>query len=310
MEKIQFIVSDSDENQRIHKYLKKVMREAPASFIFGLLRKKDVRVNNIKIHENYLLNEGDRVVIYLTSQQKEDFIKPYTFHFINEQLNIVFEDENILVINKRQGLPVHSTNNEKEITLTNAVLTYLYNKGEYDPESKGYTPSPVSRIDQETTGVVIFSKKLSVHQSLAASFSDKESIRREYRLVVHGIINQDKETITLPLIKEEGVVYVSERGKATTTKYEVLKRSKNYTYVKAILLTGFSNQIRVHFNASGYPLVGDRKYGKKDRYPRLALNAYLVSFTNLGEPLQYLNGKKIIADDTNYLINILEEDHK
>jgi len=305
MEKLTFIISDIEANQRLDKYLKKIMPNAPQSFIYKLIRKKDIRVNNKKSDAAYILNEDDTVVIFLTEAQVEEFIVPYTFTKIRRPLNIIYEDENILVVNKDTGLLVHGTEFENELTLTNIVLTYLYDRGEFDPLRRGYIPSPVSRIDRDTSGVVIFSKKQSVHQVLANAFTQEDEVIRLYRLVVYGTLNKDKGAIELPLKRENGQTIPASDGQKAITHYVVKKKGRTKTYVEAQLLTGRQHQIRAHFKAIGHPLIGDTKYGSSTEQGPLSLNAYKVEFTALPAPLDYLNGHEFIADNTAYLLEML-----
>lgn len=293
----QYIVTKSDAKQRLDKYLRKILPNAPQSFIYRLIRTKDVRVNGVKTAENYIIKEHDEVVLFLTEQQVENFISAYRFHYIKKPLSIIYEDENILVINKERGIPIHQTHNEKSFTLTNYVLTYLYDKKEFDPEKRGYVMSPVSRIDEQTTGIVVFAKKQSVHQALAKAFTSAESVERTYDLIVYGILNKDKGIIDLPLQKEGSKSLPNTSGKQAITTYTVKQIIDNYTRVEAKLITGRSNQIRAHFAALGYPVVGDTKYGlKTDKFP-LMLNAHKLVFHALAEPLTYLNGKKFVANN-------------
>lgn len=306
MIKKEFIITAQDANQRLDKYLAKILNAAPRSFIYKLIRKNDIKVNHKKTAVNYIVRNGDIVTVFLTEEQEETFISAYHFVYIHEKPLIIYEDENIIVLNKAQGIPVHQTNKIKERTLTNIVLSYLFDQGDFDPEKRGYIPSPVARIDQETTGVVIFAKKQSVHQQLAAAFRSEKEVIREYHLLVYGILVKDEDVINLSLEKKASVVYPDKTGLRSLTKYKVLQRYNKKTLVEATLITGRSNQIRVHFAALGYPLVGDTKYGVENDTNRLALNAYKLVFTNLKPPLAYLNGKEFIAN--NEFINInLEE---
>lgn len=306
MIKKEYVITAQDANQRLDKYLVKVLNAAPRSFIYKLIRKNDIKVNNKKTAANYIIRINDVVTVYLTDEQAETFISAYHFIYINEKPVIIYEDENIIVINKARGIPIHQTNLIKERTLTNIVLSYLFDKDEFNPDNRGYIPSPVARIDQETTGVVIFAKKQSTHQQLAAAFQTEKEVIRKYHLIVYGILGKDEDVINLSLIKKASVVYPDKTGLRSLTKYKVLQRYNKKTLVEATLITGRSNQIRVHFAALGYPLVGDTKYGVETDTNELALNAYKLAFTNLKPPLAYLNGKEFIAN--NEFINInLEE---
>lgn len=304
MEKLTFVITNIDAGQRLDKYLKKIMPTAPQSFIYKLIRIKDVKVNSKKSDANYILEEDDTVVIFLTKEQVTDFIVSYTFTKIHRPLNIIFEDENILVINKEAGLLVHGTETESELTLTNIVLTYLSDKGEFDPKKRGYIPSPVSRLDRETSGIVIFSKRQSAHQALANAFTKENDVLRLYRLVVCGTLKVDEGVIDLPLKRENSLTIPADDGQNALTHYRVIKRGLTKTYVEARLLTGRQHQIRAHFSAINHPLVGDLKYGSPTLGP-LALNAYKVVFIALPSPLDYLNGHEFIADNTAPLLKEL-----
>ena len=179
MIKKQFVITKQDAQQRLDKYLNKILNAAPLSFIYKLLRKNDVKVNNKKTTINYIVKERDVVTVYLTEEQNETFISDYYFSYVKEPLAIVYEDENVIVINKARGIPVHQTAHEKERTLTNIVLSYLYDKQQFDPKKRGYIVSPVARIDQETTGIVVFAKKQSVHQQLARAFQNENEVIRD-----------------------------------------------------------------------------------------------------------------------------------
>lgn len=302
-----FTVTSLDANQRIDKYLRKILPKAPLSFIYTLIRKKDVKVNGVRIKGEYIIKIDDEIVLYLTKKQHNDFIEPYHFEQVVQQPKIVYEDENIVVVNKPQGMPVHQTMIKNTLTLVNIVLSYLFSKGEFNPDNRGYIPSPISRIDLETDGIVVFAKSQIAHQLLAEAFTSPENIVRRYLLVIHGILHggglfDDK------LAKNARQTTISEEGKTALTKYHVLKTGKTKTLVEAWLLTGRSNQIRVHFSANGYPIVGDRKYGIKDDAPYLALNAISLMFKTLPPPLSYLNSKEFIADNSDKFDSLMKEE--
>lgn len=307
MEKKTFTVTSSDAGQRVDKYLKKVLPTAPHSLIYKLLRKKDVKVNNKRVKEDYILLIGDEVVIFLTENQSDEFIFSYHFNEIEPTFNVIYEDDNILAVHKVSGLVVHATQQEKVVTLANMVLTYLVRKGDFNPDSRGYIPSPIARIDQDTEGIVVFSKKQGVHQVLANAFTTDNMVERVYRLVVYGIVKPVKGVINTPLSKHNGIVRVDALGQAAITQYKVIESASNKSYIEASILTGRQHQIRVHFQSIGHPIVGDKKYGIKDDKKPFALNAYSLTFNKLEFPFDYLNGKTLIADNTAQLKKILGE---
>jgi len=311
MEKIYFTISQIDANQRIDKYLKKQLANAPQSFIYRLFRLKDVRVNNIRVAQDYIIKDGDEILLFLSAEQKRDFIVEYEFSPVELHSPVIFENEDILVVNKERGLLVHSDINEQHQTLANQVLTYLFNKGEFDPTKRGYIPSPVGRIDKNTSGIVIFAKKQAVNQVLSKSFHDNE-VERIYLALVHG--NTDKKgTIRYALSKNDdnrGLVEVDEHGKEAVTNFKLLKAFADYSLLEVKLETGRSNQIRVHFAHIKHPLVGDHKYGLNDDVSILCLHSHKTKFFGINAPFEYLNDLQIEApllEDMADIINRIEE---
>ncbi|HKM02448.1 MAG TPA: RluA family pseudouridine synthase [Bacilli bacterium] len=311
MEKIIYQITEIDANQRIDKYLKKQLPKAPTSFIFRLFRLKDVRVDNVRVPQEYIIKNGDEITIFLTTEQKNDFIVAYEFTLVRLSSEVIFENEDILVVNKLRGLLVHSDINEQEFTLANQVLTYLHSKGEFDASKRGYIPSPVGRIDKNTSGIVIFAKKQEINQLLAKAFHDN-SVDRTYLALVHGQTD-NRGKIRLALTKNvynKGLVEVDERGKEGVTNFKLLRAYENFSLLEVKLETGRSNQIRVHFAHIAHPIVGDHKYGIEDDFRTLCLHHHKVKFANMEGPALYLNDLEFVADlpeDIQNILNSLEE---
>lgn len=298
-------VSSKDSNQRVDKYLKKYLNEAPLSFIYKLFRKKDVKINKHWVKENYILQEGDELSIYISDQQLEEFNKPKEIKKVNLNHPIIYEDDNILIIDKPRGLLVHGDENEKVVTLANEVINYLYFKGEYNPNDKGFTPAPAHRLDRNTSGLVVFAKNLVSLQKLEELFKNKDNITKEYLALVKGKVDHKLE-IDSPLLKDEktGTVRVSKYGKTALTYVEKVKFYGDFTLVNVQILTGRTHQIRVHLSSLGYPIVGDSKYGDfklnkmfKDLYgfENQFLHAYKLTFKNIDGHLSYLSNKSFIS---------------
>ncbi len=308
MEKITFTVTNLDANQRIDKYLKKQLPLAPASFIYRLFRLKDIKLNEQRVKLDHVIEKGDEITLYLSIQQKQQFMKDYTFHKVPLTANVVFENENILVVNKPRNLLVHSDVNENEKTLSNQVLTYLYQKQEFDPSQRGYIPSPVGRIDKQTSGLVVFAKRQVANQVLASVFHDNH-LERVYLALVHGQ-TPAKSTIKLALTKNEknrGLVVVDDEGKSAITHYQTLSYYHGVSLVKIFLKTGRSNQIRVHFNAIGHPILGDHKYGINDDIEYLCLHHYQLKFYNITGSLSDLSHRLFEAEIPDDINKIIEE---
>lgn len=299
-------ITSKDSNQRVDKFIKKYLNEAPLSFIYKLFRKKDVKINKHWVKENYILQEGDELSIYITDTQLEEFSKSKEVKKANLNHEIVYEDENIIIVNKPRGLLVHGDINEKSNTLTNDVLNYLYFKGEYDPSQKGFTPAPAHRLDRNTSGLVVFAKNLTSLQQLEDLFKNKENIVKEYIALVKGKLTKNLE-INAPLLKDEktGIVRISKLGKSALTFVKPIEFYGDFTLVRVQIMTGRTHQIRVHLASENYPVVGDSKYGdfslnkfvkEKYKFENQFLHSCSLGFKSLDGKLSYLSGKSFEVD--------------
>jgi 23S rRNA pseudouridine955/2504/2580 synthase len=293
-------------NQRIDKFVRKWLNEAPLSFIYRLFRKKDVKVNGHWVPIDYVVKVGDIVTVYITDAQIEEFNQPKPIIPGAFPHQIIYEDDNCLIVNKPKGLLVHGDSSEKRLTLANQVLSYLATKGATF-DNGGYMPSPAHRLDRNTSGIVIFGKTLIAQQALEKLFHDRAGIIKSYLALVVGNVLKDGE-IDMDLTKnsETNVVKVVKRGTGmrAITQYRIKERFQDFTLLEVIIKTGRTHQIRVHFSAIGHPLVGDRKYGQYDvnrdvlkrfGYEHQFLHAFQVEFGELGEPLASLSNKRFVA---------------
>lgn len=304
-------ITKYDCNQRVDKYLRKYLNNASLSYIYKLFRKKDIKINGKWVLQSYILKENDILTAYIKEEDlllfsnEKDVIKkelPY---------EIIYEDENVLFVNKPRGVLVHGSEDEKRKTLSNDVLNYLYFKEEYNPKDKGFTPSPAHRLDRNTSGIVMFGKNLESLQVLEKLLKDKTSIVKEYCALSFGVLKENKK-IQLPLLKNErnGTVTVGslkDGAKEAITLIEPIFYNEKYSLIKAILITGRTHQIRVHLSESGYPIVGDAKYGnfsenkeikKKYNFDHQFLHAKNISFLKIDGKLNYLSNKTFIAKFT------------
>ena len=237
----------------------------------------------------------------------EFFIKPephYDFMRAGTSLDIIYEDENLLVLNKKVGLLSHPDDREYVDTLISRVKRYLYDKGEWNPDNElSFMPALINRIDRNTGGIVLAAKNADTLRIMNQKMKDRE-LHKYYLCVVHGILNRKSGTLTGWLSKNEkkNLVKVFKEEKPGTklikTKYKVLSERDNLSLVEVELLTGRTHQIRAHFSSIGHPLLGDGKYGsnalnKPMGYKKQFLCSYRLkfAFTTDAGALNYLNGK-------------------
>ena len=302
-----YTITNKDCNQRIDKFLKRMLKDAPVSFLYKMFRQKDVKVNGKKANIDYILKEGDVVDIYLKEDLLNQFHKEALLRPVKADFPILYEDDNILVIDKPKGLLVHGDEGEKRITLQNMVLNYLKDKREWDPDSlTGFIPSPAHRLDRNTSGIVIFGKNLPALQELLTLFRERTQIEKRYTLLVRGTTSERGE-INYPLIKDSNkkmvkVGTIQKGAKPALTRFHRIKSyTCGFSLVEAALLTGRTHQLRVHFAAIGHPIVGDSKYGDfkvNENFEKLYglknqfLHASYFKFDKIDGVLSYLSGKE------------------
>ena len=311
----ELIIGKNDAGQRLDKFITKAL-DIPQSMLYKSIRLKKIKVNRKRAEASQTLIEGDTVQCFLAEEffergKKHDFsesssLGAKSLSRINAKPDIVYEDENILLVNKPQGLSVHEDDESKSNTLITYILSYLYAKGEYDPErEQSFTPALCNRIDRNTQGIVIAAKNAEALRVMNEKIKLRE-IDKFYLAAVHGIPKVREATLNGFLIKDEktNTVRVYDRNaprgaKSIITKYRVIATADSSALVEVELLTGRTHQIRAHMAHIGHPLVGDGKYGnnKLDRergYKYQALCSYRLRFSFKGEPtvLDYLNGKE------------------
>ncbi len=314
-----FRVTDREEGQRIEKFVKKSLPEAPLSYIYKAFRKKDVKVNDHWVKEDFIIHEGDEVKVFITDEQLNDFHKVRPAQKKDLSYQIIYEDQNVLLINKPSGILVIGDHSETRNTLTQAVLDYLYLKGEFNPEQPSFVPSPAHRLDRNTSGLVIFGKKDAALKELERLFKERDQLDKRYYALVVGELN-GTGTINAPLKKDSktGMVSVtpaSKGGKEAKTLWKVVKKYEGYTLLECELITGRTHQIRVHLASINHPIVGDPKYGDfeinklfKERFglKDQFLHAYSLSFGDINKPIDYLSKKKFLAEMPNNKKEILD----
>ena len=256
MDELIFDVQEQDKNLRIDKYLAAQLPEQSRSYIQKLIREEQVLVNGKTVKANYKVQPYDHLMLTIPQLQEPDILPE------DIPLDILYEDEDVLVINKPKNMVVHPSAGHYTHTVVNAVLFHC--KNQLSGINGVLRPGIVHRIDMDTTGAIVICKNDHSHQILAEQLK-VHSITRKYRAIVCGNIKEDEGTIEGSIgrhpVDRKKMAINEKNGKTAITHFKVLERFGNYTYVECQLETGRTHQIRVHMASKGHPLLGDTVYG-------------------------------------------------
>lgn len=310
-----FTVGKNDAGQRLDKFLSKSLPTLPKSLMYKYIRTKKIKVNRKRAEQSTMLSVGDEVQLFI---REEFFDLPQNdteaLYRIKPKLSVVYEDENIMLLDKRPGVLVHEDKEGGENTLIMHVKAYLAQKGEYDPRDElSFAPALCNRIDRNTGGIVIAAKNAEALRVMNEKIKNGE-MSKFYLCAVHGVPKKKSDTMEAYLKKDSAsnLVDVSDRYrdgyKKIITRYRVLKSKGNISLLEVQLLTGRTHQIRAHMSHIGHPLLGDGKYSvnredKSRGYKYQALYSYRLIFSFDTErsttALDYLCGKEFSVPTEN-----------
>lgn len=311
----EFIVNANDEGQRLDKFIRKALPELSLSVIYKALRTKNVKVNRKRGKSDMRLNSGDIVQVYV----KDDFFNAERqtkarAETCNINIDIIYQDPNIMLVNKPAGLPVHEVDGGKKTTLIEQAIAYLIQNNEYIPENENtFVPALCNRIDQNTAGIVIIAKNAPSLRIMNEKIKKRE-ITKKYLCATEGFPYKNSGTLENFIEKDSNnnKVFVYDKRRSpdsltAITKYKTFEKKDTIALVEAELVTGRTHQIRAQFAHNGFPLVGDVKYGQRNKqtvkYNHQALYSYKLTFdfpTDAGI-LNYLKGKTFIVKNIPFL---------
>ena len=324
----EIVIEKNEAGQRLDKFLAKYMNEAAKSFFYKMMRKKNITLNGKKCEGNEKLAEGDVVKLFLAEDTIEKFSSVQVQEVKKVDLDILYEDDEIILLNKPAGM-LSQKAKETDESLVEYLIDYLLGSGKLTESGlRAFRPSVCNRLDRNTSGIVAAGKSLAGLQMLSGVFKDR-SIHKYYQCLVSGEI-RDVKTVDGWLLKDEKKNQVriltdveakrfggkggDEEPKRIRTKYEPIATDGRFTLLRVTLLTGRSHQIRAHLASLGHPIVGDSKYGgvsKVNPSGRTVkyqlLHSYRLEFPKLAEPFAYLSGRVFEAPLPGYFGSVLKE---
>lgn len=269
-------IDENDENKRLDSYLSEITPDFSRSKIQNFIKSGNVKINNTIKKPSYILKENDKIDFEIPEEKKFE-IKPQDI-----PIEIVYEDENMLVVNKPSGMLTHPTTIERENTLVNTLL-YKFNNNLSDINGE-FRRGILHRLDRNTSGLLMIAKNNKTHEFLAEQIKN-HTITKKYRAIVKGIIKEDEFEINSPIGRNPNQPHkmtTRDDGKPSRTIVKVLERFKEHTYVELTLITGRTHQIRVHMKSINHPVYNDTLYGAgqgKVKTDEQVLQSYYLRFT-------------------------------
>jgi 23S rRNA pseudouridine955/2504/2580 synthase len=315
----EIIIDEKNESKKLFRFIKSLLPGLKNNEIFKLLRKKIITINNKKAAHDYLLQNGDVIKVFLKDNHFNIKGKKNKFSSVNKKIDVIFEDENILVVNKKSGLLSHPDNNNYKDNLYERVRSYLYSKDEYDPKNP-FSPALCNRLDRNTSGLLIIAKNHLSLQKITTQFRERKALKKyllivtgciKNRILIKSIINaiKDKvEVINPEYIKKipDKLAFLNKNPEFSASLIKPLKYNENYSLIEVDLWTGKKHQIRAHLNAFGHPLIGDKKYFSKLSLKNSA-DLQIKQFFLHSYKLKIENYPEFTADPPNYFTNMISK---
>ncbi len=292
----EILITNNEAGQRADRFLKKYLNKANSSFIYKMIRKKNIKLNNSKVEPEDVLKLGDVIKIFLSDETIDKFREKKTLVQTDIHFKVIYEDDNILVVNKPVGLSTQPDMTSMK-SLVDEIKIYL------DAKEKNisftFKPAVCNRLDKNTSGLVIAAKNYETVKQVNKAIRDRQ-IKKYYEAKVHGIVTEDLELKDYIIKNErknmvEIVKKESENTKSIVTYAHPIRTESKYTWLEIELETGRAHQIRAHLASIGHPIAGDKKYGRKDNEKYQVLHAYKLVLGGFEDELSYLNGKEIIS---------------
>lgn len=312
------IITEKEEGQRLDKFLAKYMGKAPKSFIYKMLRKKNIKLNDKKAEGPEKLQKEDEIKLFLSEETILNFQEEFVVEKTETELDIIFENKHILIINKPAGMLSQKAKKE-DVSLIEHLTTYLLETKQITKEElQSFRPGVCNRLDRNTSGIIIAGKTLLGLQTMSALLKER-NIGKYYQCIVKGKIDKQQaidgylikdrshNRVKITKTKEEGADYIK-------TEYEPISCTEDFTLLRVKLLTGKSHQIRAHLQSIGHPVIGDGKYGdvptnkrlrKEFRLKHHLLHSYELQLPELSEEFKDISNKKIIAPLPEYFSDLI-----
>lgn len=302
MDQIKILVTSEYENERVDKVIASEADTLSRSFVQKIIKDKEVTVDGKVVKAGYKVSEGEEILFFVPEKIEPEILAQ------DIPLDILYEDQDVLIVNKPKGMVVHPAAGHYSDTLVNAVMYHC--KGNLSGINGILRPGIVHRIDMDTTGALVVCKNDLSHQCLSEQLKE-HSITRRYRAIVHGELKEMEGTVDAPIGRDPNnrkkMCINSTNGKRAVTHYKVLKQMKGYTYIECQLETGRTHQIRVHMTSIGHPLIGDEVYGNRSCKFKLqgqTLHAMVLGFVHPSTK-EYVEFEAPLPEYFQHLLDVL-----